>query len=246
MRFFKHFTDSHRGRFIQELTLEMGMAGVGCYWTLVELCAEKLEKLPHEEYTEAHCVFRFHERIVRQSLHLSSTNVAQMLNICQTLVALSWTRVGNEVEIKMPKLLEYMDRDSKRARTMRDMPAPKRKNKEKEKNIDIESGADAPEGSGIVLVLPEWAHTKLSNQSRHLIGKVKKQATIDSWLSKYSADFLIEEIAKASMWLDESGKQTKNIGNFLTGWFERSTNPLKTQPAKKKIDFKNVNWGPVT
>jgi len=94
--------------------------------------------------------------------------------------------------------------------------------------------------------MPEWAHSKLSEEGKALIGKVKKQATLDSWLSKYNSDFLIEEIGNASLWLDETGKSVKNVGTFLTGWFSRSKNPLKTQEKKKTIDFRNVNWGPVT
>lgn len=137
MKFFKHFTDSHEGSTLTSLFKQMGHMGPSCYWTLVEICAEKLEKEESEEYTEAHCHFRFHESILRKKLRVSSKNLQKFLRICSELSVVFSTFSQDIVEIEMPKLLECLDRDARRARPERGPSAPKRKSKRKNKEADI-------------------------------------------------------------------------------------------------------------
>jgi hypothetical protein len=137
MKFFKHFTDAHEGHTLSTLFEQMGHMGPSCYWTLVELCAKKLEKEDHEEFTEAHCQFRFHERVLRTKLRVSPRNLRKFLNICSELSQVFSSFAKNTVEINFPKLLESLDRDSKRARQERGLPAPKKKIKNKNKETDV-------------------------------------------------------------------------------------------------------------
>lgn len=137
MKFFKHFTDAHEGHTHSTLFEQMGHMGPSCYWILVELCAKKLEKEDHEEFTEAHCHFRFHERVLRTKLRVSPRNLRKFLNICSELSQVFSTFTKNTVEINFPKLLESLDRDSKRARQDRGQPAPKKKIKIKNKEADF-------------------------------------------------------------------------------------------------------------
>lgn len=143
MKFFKHFTDAHRGASMHGLFEKMSHTGIACYWTLVEMCAEKLEKERDEECTEAHCHFSFHEKILRQNLRISRTNVELFLGFCAGFSLLSFEITNNEIKIYMPKLLECLDRDAKRARPHRGQVAPKIKIKKKIKNIKKESD-DSP------------------------------------------------------------------------------------------------------
>lgn len=112
MIWFKHFTDNHRGRSMQFLFDEMGHTGIACWYILMEMCAEKLEKSLSKE----DCVFEFHERILRDNLRLSRTNVRRMLDLCATFAMLSYDTDGTFVKIKMPKLAELLHRDLKTAR----------------------------------------------------------------------------------------------------------------------------------
>lgn len=112
MIWFKHFTDNHRGRSMQFLFDEMGHAGIACWYILMEMCAEKLEKSSSKE----DCVFEFHERILRDNLRLSRTNVRRMLDQCATFAMLQYEIDGTFVKIKMPKLAELLHRDLKVAR----------------------------------------------------------------------------------------------------------------------------------
>lgn len=147
MKFFKHFTDAHRGQSIQRLKDRHGMKGVGIYWTLVELCAEKLIKDDAEEFTVEHCNFTFHHRYIRDTLETHQLkNLLMYLRSMSDVGLMSFECVGDVISICMPKLLECMDRDTKRARKPRGDSAPKKKNKDKEedKDIDITPAAKVP------------------------------------------------------------------------------------------------------
>lgn len=140
MRFFKHFTDSGRGKSLQLLKSKFGMAGIGRYWTLVELCAEKLAKNPEEEYAEGHCTFAFAPAYLTSSLGYGNLKQASTyLGALSDLGLCSVREVGDVIECSMPKLLECIDRDTKRARIVRATSAPKKKNKKENKNKEIET-----------------------------------------------------------------------------------------------------------
>lgn len=125
MKFFKHFTDAHRGTSMQAILNKMGHKGHSAWWILVELCAEKMEKRRDEEFTEEHCKFVFDERFLRDSLRLSGANVAAYLHQYATMALLRCDLVKGEWHLEMPKLLESMDRDTKRTRPGRGQDAPK-------------------------------------------------------------------------------------------------------------------------
>ena len=142
MKFFKHFTDAHRGKSLQQLlrskNKEIGLKAIGIYWVLVELCAEKMTKEKTEEYGDQHCHFEFNTGYIRDTLGLHQTSTLAMYLRWYSDVGVMSAQCSNDVtSIYMPKLLECIDRDSKRARTERGATAPKIKNKDKDKEIDI-------------------------------------------------------------------------------------------------------------
>lgn len=127
MRWFKHFTDNHRGKSMQTLFDKMGHTGIASYYILMEMCAEKLEK-PHEGMVdETSCQFEFTQRIVRQNLRISLGKVREMLDICQGFDLLSYNIDGESVKIKMPILLDLLDYDSKKSRQRRASVAPEQR-----------------------------------------------------------------------------------------------------------------------
>lgn len=145
MKFFKHFTDAHRGQSLQLLKKRHGYAAKGRYWDLVEICAEKLEKESTEEFTEEHCTFAFAKPYLASSLGFA--NLKQLLSYLQAIAELglcSFEDQGEVVLCSMPKLLESLDRDAKRARHERDTAAPKKKNKIKNKEEDKDKESIAP------------------------------------------------------------------------------------------------------
>ena len=141
MRWFKHYSDNHRGRSIQDLLDQLGHTGL-CYYLLVEMCAEKLEK-GDKSLTEAECLFSFHRRVVRQTLRISATNMARLLDVCAANGLLSFEFSGNTLQIKMPILLNLLERNTKKAQRTRIESARKSpldidKEEDKDKDKDKE------------------------------------------------------------------------------------------------------------
>lgn len=137
MKWFKHFTDNHRGRSIQDLLDRMGHSGL-CYYLLVEMCAEKLEKKGDEMLTEADCQFHFHTRIVKQNLRLTTEKLKRLLSGCDANGLLSFQFDGSFLQINMPILLNLLNRDEFLARKIRAEHATKTRldiDKNKNKNI---------------------------------------------------------------------------------------------------------------
>ncbi len=118
MKFFKHFTDAHRGQSLQGLMDELSHMGL-TYWIIVEMCVEKVgEKLdskgPGYRLNKDDCEFEFHQRILRQSMRVSLTNLKRILDECSTLDLLSYEMNENIVKIKMPKILKSLERTKKK------------------------------------------------------------------------------------------------------------------------------------
>jgi hypothetical protein len=84
---------------MQGLMDEMGHVGPCSYYFLVELCAEKLNKLPDRALEASDCEFEFSPRIVRQNLRLSLANVQVLLGKCQTFGLLSFNISETSIKI---------------------------------------------------------------------------------------------------------------------------------------------------
>jgi hypothetical protein len=135
LKFFKHFTDAHRGKSLRLLQKKFGFAGKGRYWDLVELCAEKLEKERADEFTLEHCVFEFEKTSLMRSLGYPNLTLAsRYLDALVSLGLVSLDDLGDTWLVSMPKLLESLDRDTRRPRPVRVRAAPKKKNKEEEED----------------------------------------------------------------------------------------------------------------
>jgi hypothetical protein len=182
---------------MQSLLDVLGHEGHSCWWILVELCAEKLEKDKSEEYTEAHCRFVFNERFLRSNLRIGRAKVRAILNQCQTLALLSFQISENEIQIDMPKLLECLDRDSKRARTERAPTAPKKKRKIKKKEEEKEIGFAAKPLHPLITLWNEFSgdlpKVQKSNKARDQKTEIRwPENTPDEWM------VIIKRIASSS------------------------------------------------
>lgn len=202
MKFFKHFVDAHRGKSMQLLMKKYGPAGVGRYWYFVELCAEKLTKEKDEEYTEAHCVFEFEMAYLMRCLAYG--NLKQCSTYLRGLSDLGLCSVEevNDVYVtSMPKLLECMDRDSKRARIERGAGAPKNKSKKKNK-----SKSDPQTSDELFSSLPP----KL----------------IEGFHKKYAEAWVKEQIDLCFNHYFFGDKKVRSWSQTVSGWIGRAHNPV--------------------
>lgn len=142
MRWFKHFSDNHRGKSMQTLFDEMGHLGMSSWYILMEMCTEKLEKKWDKKLEDSDCLFEFHQRVVRRNLRISPTNLGRLLDICQSFGLLSFRIVGDIIEIKMPILLDLLESDQKKSRrcSVRIAPESRLESELKlELNVDVDA-----------------------------------------------------------------------------------------------------------
>jgi hypothetical protein len=116
MKWFKHYSDMHRGRSLNTLLDALGHTGL-CFFILQEMCADKFDGSGTD--------FQFHTRIVRQTLRISPTNLRRLLDICAANGLLSFEFSGSSLQISMPILLELQARDELNARKRRAKDAKK-------------------------------------------------------------------------------------------------------------------------
>lgn len=130
---------------MQALRRRYDMKGVGRYWVFLELCAEKMEKRRGEEFVEKHCRFDFEKHYLMRSLDYANVmQVSRYLHALAELGLCSVVETDEVFECFVPKLLECIDRDSKRARPKRDQDAPKMKKEDKDKEEEEEGKAPQP------------------------------------------------------------------------------------------------------
>lgn len=150
MRWFKHYSDNHRGQSIQYLLDELGYFGPFFYYLIYEMCAEKLEKRLAAKPTDTvhrsdaglepdDCTFSFHQRVVCSASRAKPSTVGRALDAGQSCGLWTFSLNGVVIEISVPILLNLLDRDQKKTRLKRAQNAPKTrldKDKDKDKEED--------------------------------------------------------------------------------------------------------------
>lgn len=119
MRWFKHFSDNYRGRSINYLHKKMGHTGIACYYLLLEICTEKMEKDQEQSLDKGDCVLVLDANFVRTSLKTSANRVLTLLGHCQDFGLIEFRIFESDIEIKIPMLWDLLDYDSKRSRARR-------------------------------------------------------------------------------------------------------------------------------
>ncbi len=199
MKFFKHFVDSDQGS-LGELMNDLGVEGYGRYWLLTSLCVATLEKPRGEAFTEDDMKFTFNERQLREKLRIKSVNLRNFLEICSELALFQWEQNGNKFNFYFPNILKSMDRDSKRARTVRATTAPKIKNKIKNKIYTKESDCD--------VLFEIWnKHSGTLPKAELLTAKRRKHAK-ERWREKPDLDYWVliaEKLAASDFCTGQTG-----------------------------------------
>lgn len=239
MKFFKHFTDAHRGTSIQSIINRLGMEGLGRYWILVEICAEKLEKEMAEEYTEAHCIFRFDQRYLRDTLRLHQLSKVSMFLACIADVGLmSFSCVDHVVVISMPKLLECLDRDTKRARTVRATAAPKIKKKIKSKIVEVEETQTAQTAAPISSAKKKREIIKIKN-AQELVDTFSEEF-LAQLRETYGDHFVGQEIPQMALKIIATEGYKTNYQSFAQAWMRYSSKHAEREEAQMR-KASNVN-----
>lgn len=188
MRWFKHFTDNHRGQTVQTLWNELGLAGVGAYFIIMELCAEKME-------SGSDFVFTFKRPYFDNVLRMKRKSTENVLRILSESNVLTSTLDDNEIKIEFPILLNLLDRDMKKPRLNRVSSAQSRRlDKELDKELDLDKERRRK----------RTPKKKASPQPTvDPIGKILTARYCELWKSRYGSNPTI---------LPQHPKQLKTIG----------------------------------
>lgn len=136
MKFFKHFVDGHDSTAMTKVIEEFGLIGYAAYFIIMELGIAKIDKIRDQELGLSDCKFTLHERILRQKLRMKPSTVDHFLTVCQSVGLLTVFKDHQQFNFEVPKVLEFFDRDAKRARQERAAGAPKKEDKDKDKERD--------------------------------------------------------------------------------------------------------------
>lgn len=126
MKWFKHYSDNHRGRSVQFLLDELGYFGPFFYYLIYEMASEKLEQMPDKDLDNADCKFIFNLNLICSQARCKTTKVILSLNLGKLCGLWNYTLVEKEVVLEIPILLELLDRRRRRASDKRPTADPKR------------------------------------------------------------------------------------------------------------------------
>lgn len=138
MKWFKHYSDNHRGQSVNRLFDELGYFGPFLYYTIYEICNEKLEKRDDRVLIDADCEFRIHRRVICSAVRAKPSSVDSGMILGQSCKLWSFKKDGEFYEIKIPILLDLLESDQKKKRHKSATKASKKRLEEEEdKEEDI-------------------------------------------------------------------------------------------------------------
>ncbi len=201
MKWFKHYTNAHKGSVLQDLYEEFGInEGHGLYFRLTEFLADKWDGCSEPR-------FRFFAEVLRNFTHLSPKKFQNFIGILSKCSEIEVQIFGKFIEIYFPKLANIRHKDAIAARLR---PAhgpalggPRRRREEKreeeeEKRERVEEGAPPP----IHLVRPGKF-----NSCEELVAAMPL-ITMDVWRKEYGAEFLAREISLAIAYYSADAQST--------------------------------------
>lgn len=220
---------------------ELGHAGPNCYWILVAICVEKLDKEQGRKFTEADCEFHFHERLIREKFRLSRPKIQAWLDLAQTLDLLSFEISKSEIKIVMPKLLESLDRDAKRARHKRGETATdarlegdKEEEREKDKEIEVEEQPAATQKNSVPEIrttgqkfgpLPEFASDPILAPALSGITHDVQKGWVERWELEPLRQILRNAVQHHTAKENVPASAISNWGLRLNTWIRREKKP---------------------
>lgn len=240
MKWFKHHTDNHTGRAIQQGLNKFGWQAYSIYF-LMEICAQKLDRPNADELLPSDCVFVFDRLLVCSLMRAKMPTVVSLLTHYQLHGWLEFSANDLEIEIKMPMLLDLLDRRFKKVSCKR-LDSVTEVSLEKRREEKIERREEKSILSEAEISVPSIKTKKLKVD---LIGEQKIEVDpklVESWVDTYPKDFLELEFKKAKSWvLANRHKAPKsNWGRFLNNWFSRGWDnyrkTLKSEQVKPTFE----------
>ena len=219
MRWFKHYSDNYRGRSVAHFNRHFGHTGIAWYYLLMEICTEKMQKLPDKKLSKDDCKFSFDWVFIRSSLRGNRVKIESWLGHGQVMGLWSFTSTRSELSLEMPILLDLLDSDSRRSRSRRDSDAT-------ESRLDIDIDKDIEEDKEYIAPRCKQVASRLPKSSTVQFSSfVPNDETMIRWVGLYDQDYVHREFIKISNWLDANPKKNRRTERgwlqFVSNWLER-------------------------
>lgn len=219
MKWFKHYSDMHDGRSVNNLMDELGHTGL-CFFLLEEMCAEKLDASV-KNLDESATIFHFHQRIVRQKLRISPANLRRLLDVCAANGLLAFEFAGNTLQISMPILLNLLDRDAKNARKTRENAAQKTRLEielDRELELDKEKEVGSEPAKAVRKRPPPAPKVSLEGFFNQTV-EVKEEL-YRHWQAEFGQPFVNTTLKKIAAYLLAKPTKTpkSDWGGFINRW----------------------------
>lgn len=213
MKWFKHYSTAGHSDKLTQLKAQLGAAGYGRYWILLELLSQRFDG----EQTD----FVFDMKILKSELLAYRTqSVSTLLQSCTNLGLISHTNEGDLVSISAPILLKLQSRDFKRARSVRDENASKNKIKNKNNSSRGNSQFSPPKSADEFCLIFE-------------------QDVIAGWEAEFSPEYVKMELKKAYQYfyVEKNKPPSKSVRGWnqrMRGWLQRGWDRYAVNQQPKK------------
>lgn len=203
MKWFKHMAHANADDKIVSIRAEFGMWGVGCYWTLVELAAEQMEK--HNERPRA--VLTVAE--LCSLFGCKRNKLETFLKHLQNVRGMNHEFTGNVVAIEVPKLLEIKDNYHKDLEATEKTLPSKEVEAEAEEEVEEEKEKEYSTPAKFEIVWSRYPNRQGKKHAlRHFLASVKTHTdfeNIQKALANYcsSGNFKRGFVKHGSTWFNE-------------------------------------------
>ena len=99
--YFRHYFNARNDEMIVALMDQFGLQGYFYFFSLIEICSEKVQDCPHESVT-------LHAATLRKELRLTTRKLNLLLTFLEQESKIGWTLVGHSYQIKISNLPKYL------------------------------------------------------------------------------------------------------------------------------------------
>jgi len=260
MKWFKHLTDSNRGRSLQHCMDKFGHIGYSTYFIILELCYEKLDTndvlFMEKCRSKGRVTFEFPLRILRQYSRTTQTKLRGILEFYQTQGLLEVEFTPREVRLFLPNLLEFLaPTDKARIKNIisnnsKYIPEEIRVDKSRGDN-KVSKDTSATES---LKVTPAYGPVPVFLASDIEIKKYLNHVSFEvqkNWIKLYPIDFIEREMLKCFTWLSANPgrrpKSKRGHAQRMTTWlnngwdWQTKNHPTQYKSKVQSQDDKSVD-----
>lgn len=251
MRWFKHMTNARNDEELAEILDDHGPEGVGVYWMILEVIAEKMDGTDrcHAQFSDknwakkAGVSTRKFNRMVRVLAGIdpsSGKNLSKFGPNSDRTPLIKLTINDGKLRLECPNLLKFRDEHTRRLRSK--SVATQEQEIELDTEVEVETegdpplppkGGSAPAQESPKLKAPKTAKIDFDFDERKFAGI--EQVDIDGWAEAYPALDVVHELRSMREWLLANPEKRKvRYRRFITNWLKRSQDKGGNRASKSK------------